>query len=45
MLTGAVVGALLLKSSIALPVAVAAVLALATSIAYVSAGRRGALVE
>jgi uncharacterized membrane protein YoaK (UPF0700 family) len=40
MLTGAVAGALLLKSSLALPLAAAAVLALATWLIYIPAARR-----
>ena len=42
MLTGAVSGALLLKSSLALPLAAAALLALATWLIYIPAARRGA---
>jgi uncharacterized membrane protein YoaK (UPF0700 family) len=41
MLTGALAGALLLKTSLALPLAAAAVLALATWLVYVPAARRG----
>jgi uncharacterized membrane protein YoaK (UPF0700 family) len=41
MLTGAVAGALLLKTSLALPLAAAAVLALTTWLVYVPAARRG----
>ncbi len=42
MLTGAISGALLLKSSLALPLACAAALALASCVAYASSSRRGA---
>jgi len=41
MLTGAVAGALLLKTSLALPLAAAALLALATWLIYIPATRRG----
>jgi len=41
MLTGAIVGALLLKTSLTLPLAAAAGLALATWLVYIPVARRG----